>query len=243
MNSAVRGAGAQMLKLTLAVIALLAVAVLVAGCASPASDVTSSLKFDRGSGRALVVLGTSNHRLPSGPEDGVLDRPNALATHWQRYDQNSMQLIRGAALMMSLRGYNAWESATVRDVVVQVLEVEPGDYALIGVTNTRSVTTFFPLKDGSGASTRGWGSPYKDGLEMEGQVDPQKHFHFSVGAGQIVYIGHFDFFHPGGGIHKIVDINYSLDPAAARAALEDYPGITGDMVTLDLTLRTEEAAR
>jgi hypothetical protein len=78
---------------------------------------------------------------------------------------------------------------------------------------------------------------------MRGKVDPKKHFHFSVEPGQIVYIGHFNFLHPGGGNHRIVDVVYSLNVAAARAALKDYPGITGEMITLNLALPTEQAAR
>jgi hypothetical protein len=216
---------------------------LASGCASPASDVSTSLTFDRASEKAVVILGTTNHRLPSGPEDGALERPDSLATHWQQYDPRSLQLIPDAALMMSLRFHNAWESATLRDDYVHVLEVEPGDYALIAVTADYSITSFFPLNDGSGGAPRRWGSPYKDGLKMQGQVDPKKHFRFSVGPGQIVYIGHFDFLHPGGGIHRIVDIKYSVDAAAARAALQDYPGITGEMAIFDLSLSTEQAAR
>jgi len=243
MESAVRRAGAPALRLALLAVAMLAVAGLVSGCASPASEASHSVTFDSSSEKAVVVLGTTNHRAPSAPEDGLLDRPNSLATHWQEYDPHTMRLVPGGALMMSLRGHNAWEKTTVRDDIVHVLEVKPGDYALIGVTNTRTVTSFFPLHDENGDSSRRTLAPYVHGLEMRGKVDPKKHFHFSVEPGQIVYIGHFNFLHPGGGNHRIVDVVYSLNVAAARAALKDYPGITGEMITLNLALPTEQAAR
>jgi hypothetical protein len=223
--------------------ALAVIGALVSGCAWSASEASRSISFDKNSAKAVVILGAANHRVPSAPEDGVLDRPNSLATHWQEYDRGTMLLVPDGALMTSLRHHNAWESTTLRDSMVQVLEVEPGDYALIAVSNTRTVTSFFPLNERSGLSPGQAVSPYRHGLAMKGEVDPKKHFHFSIEPGQIVYIGHFDFLHPGGGKHRIIDINYSLDAAAGRAALQDYPGISGDMVTLNLALPTETAAR
>ena len=223
--------------------ALAAVGALLSGCTWSASEAPQSISFDKTSTKAVVILSTSNHRLPSAPEDGVLERPNSLATHWQAYDRGTLQLVPDGALMTSVRGHNAFDRTTVRDTVVQVLEVEPGDYALIAVSNTRTVTSFFPLNE-TGFSSGQSVSPYNGGLRMRGgQVDPKKHFRFSVEPGQIIYIGHFDFLHPGGGNHRIVDVAYSLDEAEARAALQDYPGIKGEIVSLNLKLPNEQAAR
>lgn len=215
---------------------------LASGCASPTSEASQSVNFDSSSDKAVVILATANHRTPSAPDDGLLDRPNSLATHWQEYDPETMRLVPGGARMMSLRGHNAWDKTTLRDDWVHVLEAEPGNYALIGVTNTRAVTTFFSLDYWDRSSRSRTLNPYIAGLEMEGQVDPRKHFVFSVDPGQIVYLGHFDFLHPGGGNHRIVDINYSHDAAAARAALGEYPGISAEMITLSLALPTAQAA-
>lgn len=225
---------------------MMAVAVfgaLLSGCTWSASEAPKSISFDKTSATAVVILSTSNHRLPSAPEDGVLDRPNSLATHWQEYDHGTLQLVPDGAIMTSVRGHNAFDRTTVRDTVVQVLEVEPGDYALIAVSNTRTVTSFFPLNE-AGLSPGQPVAPYSSGLSLKGgKVDPKKHFHFSVEPGQIVYIGHFDFLHPGGGNHRIVDVVYSLDEPAARAALQNYPGIKGDIVSLNLKLPAAQAAR
>jgi len=224
---------------------MMAVAVfgaLLSGCTWSASEAPKSISFDKTSATAVVILSTANHRLPSAPEDGVLDRPNSLATHWQEYDRGTLQLLPDGALVTSVRGHNAFDRTTVRDTVVQVLEVDPGDYALSAVSNTLTVTSFFPPTE-SGFSSGQSVSPYSSGLAMKGgKVDSKKHFHFSVEPGQIVYVGHFDFLHPGGGNHRIVDVVYSLNEAEARAALQDYPGIKGEIVSLNLKLPTEQAA-
>jgi hypothetical protein len=46
-----------------------------------------------------------------------------------------------------------------------------------------------------------------------------------------------------GSIDRIVSIDHSQDPAAARAALADYPGISGPMVTYDFAKPPQTVAR
>ena len=231
-----------MISLRHTAMTLAVIGALLSGCTWSASEAPKSFSFDKTSAKAVVILSTSNHRLPSAPEDGVLDKPNSLATHWQEYDRGTLQLVPDGEIITSVRGHNAFDRTTVRDTVVQVLEVEPSDYALIAVSNTRTVTSFFPLNE-SGFSSGQAVSPYSSGLAMKGgQVDPKKHFHFSVEAGQIIYIGHFDFLHPGGGNHRIVDVAYSLNEAEARAALRHYPGVQGEIISLNLKLPTDQAA-
>ena len=213
---------------------------LVSACAQ-SSNAPHSLVFDSESDKAIVLIGTSLDRNQIAPENDWNKRPHSLVTHWQQYDPHIMQLVPGGARVTSLRQNSIWAKAA-HDPVVQVLEIEPGDYALIGVTIYKTTTTLLPLKNSNFRRYTTPGLPLDDEIEMQGEVTPKSNFLFSVRPGKVVYIGHFDFVHAGGRSHKIVDINYWQDEAAARAALKDFPGITDDMVTLNLTLPTEQAA-
>ena len=65
---------------------------------------------------------------------------------------------------------------------------------------------------------------------------------FSVAAGQIVYIGHLRF-RKRDYRDNFIQIAYSRDEAAARQALMSFPGITGEMITLELRRPTQSSSR
>ena len=44
-------------------------------------------------------------------------------------------------------------------------------------------------------------------------------------------------------IDRLISVDYSQDEAAARAALADYPGISGIMVTYDPTTPPQSVSR
>jgi len=69
-------------------------------------------------------------------------------------------------------------------------------------------------------------------MDPEAPVDPRGNFLFSVLPGQILYIGHFEF-QKWEYIVILISINYYKDEAAAREALQEFPGIAGEMVILD----------
>lgn len=225
----------------------LAALALVAGLALTSCAMTTeaptSITFDKSSDKAIVILGTTIDRNHVAPEDPWYRVAPFLLTHWQQYSPESMQLTAGGSRIKSFRDEGIAEDAAGRDATVHILEVEPGDYALIGAMIGRTLTLLveptgeirFYYEDGS----------YQQfaGIETQGPVIPGRNFVFSVDSGQVAYIGHFNFVHAGAGEHKVADVDYWRDKAAAGAALEEYPGITGDMVTLDLTLPTEQAAR
>jgi hypothetical protein len=223
-----------------ALLVLAAPVLWLAACAAD-FDAKRSTEFGPSSDKAIIVIGTSTNTAQSLHQSG-----ESLSTFWQQYNSVSRQLIEGGNSIQtkvfkapftpfigSGRGY--------LDPTVTVLEVEPGGYALIAAGFPHLMTLFVRSVDGATQANTYVVDPRKY-VDPEAEVDPRKNFVFSVAAGQIAYIGHLEFVKLQY-FDKFVSINYSLDPAAARAALEDYPGITGDMVTLDLTLRTEEAAR
>lgn len=228
-------------KLTLVALSVLAAAAL-SGC-SISSEASRTLELDANSEKAIVVLGTTIDRNHAALPEEWYDRPNLLITHWQKYDPASMELIVDETLVMSLREDTIWSEETLRDPAVHVLEVEPGDYALIGVTLFQAITTFVPLTGSNFERHTNTLFPMASDIEMKGKVEAKRNFLFSVKSGQVIYIGHFDFVHLGGGQKRIVDVDYWQDEMAARAALKDYPGILSDMIPLNLMLPTETAAR
>lgn len=224
-------------------LAALALSAVVASGCTHSSDASRSIKLDADSEKAVVVLGTTLDKNSAPSDEGWLERPSALLTHWQQYDPEKMQLIPGESRVMSFHGDALWPEAIVGETAVHVLEVQPGDYALIGASIANTTTTFVPLTGSNLTRHTNVMIPGASGIEMRGPVKAGRNFLFSVRPAQVVYIGHFDFVRSGAGKYKIVDINYSLDEATARAALADYPGISGDMVTLNLALPTETASR
>jgi hypothetical protein len=222
--------------------ALAVLGAMASGC-TLSSAASKSIELGADSDQAVIVFGTSVDRNRIAPEDDWSDQPPSLLTHWQQYDPNTMRLVSDGQLVSSLRDDSIWSSTRHSDAVIHVLEVEPGDYALVAASIFRTITTFVPLTGSNLKRHNNPLFPLINDIEMEGEVAAKHNFLFSVRPGQVVYIGHFDFVHEGGGKHRIVDVRYSQDEAAARAALKVYPGITAEIVTLNLALPTEQAAR
>jgi hypothetical protein len=219
---------------------VLLLAPLLAGCAS-GPQASPSTQFGPSSETAIVIVGTS-----ANTAQALRDSGESLSTFWQQYDPLAGRLSRGGDILQTKvfkrpftpfigpdRGY--------LDPTVTVLEVPPGDYALIAAGFPNLMTLFVPTIGGSRRAGTYVVDPTKY-VAPEAEVDPRKNFVFSISAGEIVYIGHLQFV-KAAFWDEIVSITYSLDPDAAREALEEYPRIKGDMVTLDLTLPTEQAAR
>jgi hypothetical protein len=221
---------------------LLLFAIAGAGCQA-APEASRSLSFDATSDKAVVVFGTSADRNQTAPEDPWYREPRSLLTHWQQYDPESKLLVPEGSRVKSLRSDGFLENTDRQVATVHVLEVDPGDYALIATMLGRTLTLFVEPTGNIRYHYDGVSDRALAGITTRGPVAPGRHFVFSVRPGQVVYIGHFDFVHAGNGNHKIVDINHSQEADAARAALRDYPGIEGDLVTLDLSRPTEQAAR
>ncbi len=219
------------------VLSAILLAPLLAACASTI-DASTSTRFDRDSDKAIVLVGTSVNASQKFSWSG-----RSLATYWHEYNFATGRLVpEGQTFLTKIRelpfSESDYESPSVR-----VMEVEPGDYALIGAGFPHQMTIYVNTIDGRNQiETR---SPVVDPrrhIDPRAAVDPDRNFLFSVEAGQIVYIGHFHFLKLKN-LDRLVAINYSQDLPAARAALREYPGVTGEIIPLDLRIRTETAAR
>jgi len=208
---------------------------LAVGCAG-SSDASRSLSFDAASDKAVVVLGTSIDRKHVAPDDPWYRVPHSLLSHWQQYSPDTMQLDAGGGRLKTLRMSDG-------GATLHVVEVDPGDYALIGAMVGRTLTLFVEPTGTIRFHYEGVSDQALAGIGTQGSVVTSRNFVFSVRPGEVAYIGHFDFVHAGAGEHKIVKVDYWQEAAAARAALQEYPGITAEMLTLNLTLPTEQAAR
>jgi hypothetical protein len=213
---------------------------LLAGCAS-LSGASRSTQFGPSSETAIVVVGTS-----ASAAQVLSGSGESLSTFWRQYDPLARRLIsegntfRTKVFKAPFTPFVAPDRGYL-DPTVTVLEVPPGDYALIAAGFPHLMTLFVSAVDGSRQANTYVVDPMKY-VAPEAEVDSRKNFVFSVSAGEIAYIGHLQFVKPALW-DQFVSIDYSLDPDAARAALEEYPRIKGDMITLDLTLPTEQAAR
>ena len=224
---------------------LAAAAFLLSACTVPA-DASRSLKFNAASDTAIVVIATSVSR---AQEENV-GTQRSLSTFWQEYDPDKGHLVPdGKTFVTSVVASSFTADPAYLQPTVSVLEVDPGDYALIGAGFPNKMVTYVSLRptrllNDSLGSRRSWTHTVdpRDHIDPEAAVDPHGNFLFSVAPGQIVYLGDFRFI-KWVGIDSLVRIDYSLDEAAARAALKDYPGITGRMTTLNLGLPTETASR
>lgn len=220
--------------------AALLLCLLAAGCAS-APEASRSTQFGHSSETAIIVMGTSANAAQALHQSG-----ESLSTFWQQYDPLARRLIPSGNVLQTKVFKRPFTPFTAPDrgyldPTVTVLEAVPGDYALIAAGFPHLMTLFVPTIDGSRQADTYVVDPTKH-VDPEANVDPGQNFVFSVSAGEIVYIGHLQFVKPALW-DRIVSINYSLDTDAARAALNDYPRIKGEMLTLDLTLPTEQAAR
>jgi hypothetical protein len=219
---------------------LLAVAgALLSGC-SATSRVSSGTDFDTQSETAIVILATRIAGYEDTTNHRKLLEPLFLQTHWQSYDPKTLQLVRGDSLVFSERNDDVfYEDDEFKHWEISTTEIPPGAYALTATFVHHTITTFFPLsgknrnidRDLSGLS-----------IDLEGKIDPAKNFYFEVKPGQVVYLGHFEFVSAPHNSDFIAGVNYQQDEAAARAALKDYPGVTAEMTSLNLALRTLEAA-
>ncbi|GAB4362853.1 MAG: hypothetical protein Kow00114_18440 [Kiloniellaceae bacterium] len=220
------------------VAALALTAALLSGCSGP-PEASRSLSFDASSDQAIVVLGTS-----ASSAQAITWSGESLSTFWQEYDPLAGRLIVSGNILRTKvfkspftpfvgagRGY--------LDPTVTVLEVEPGHYALTAAGFPHLMTLFVPSKDGRSQASTYVVDPTKF-VAPTAQVDPRRNYAFSIAAGQVAYIGHFEFVKRRFD-DQIVSINYVQDPAAAREALKDFPGITAGLTVLDLEQPTESA--
>lgn len=222
--------------------ALLGALLAVAGCTGH-SNAPSSLSFDADSDKAVVILGASVWW-----EDEYRDPDQSFALHWQAFDPRTLRLLP------EVGGF----SGLVRDAVrqsrddprpwPQVLLVEPGSYALVAAGSGVSKTFFVPVQE---RYRNKWGhirvndlhvDPLKY-IEPRAQLAYGRHGMFSVAAGQIVYLGHFEFTRISRYLGPTRWNRRFEDPAAAREALAAYPGITGTVITLDPTRPPQSVAR
>lgn len=223
---------------------LLLLSALVTACASP-FDASTSTRFDAGSDKAIVLVGTSVSRV----QDDGAGTARRLETYWQEYDPSAQRLRPdGESFLTRLSAGSVAEPGYLIPTV-SVLEVDPGDYALIGAGFPHLMTLYVRSK---GALTRSdrlgnyqsWTHTVdpRRHVNPTAPVNPGQHLVFSVSAGQIVYIGHLRF-QKLERIDNLVSIDYSHDEAAARQALARIPGISGTMITLDLRRPAQSVSR
>ncbi|HMA14660.1 MAG TPA: hypothetical protein VKP12_07755 [Kiloniellaceae bacterium] len=216
---------------------------LVGGCAG-APEASRSLRFDAASKSAIVVIGTSVTR----EQDEEVRSGRSLSTFWQEYDVATRRLVPGGKTFSTTVAASAFSAKPAYlTPTVAVLEIEPGDYALVGAGFPHLMTTFMAAKPGP-QDERGRGQSWhftvdpRMHIDPAAPVDPRHHFLFSVAPGEIVYIGHYEFLKPPYA-DTLVSINHYQDEAAARAALADYPGISGLMVTYDPARPPQQVSR
>jgi hypothetical protein len=234
----------QTLSRRLACVAALA---LVAGlglasCAMT-TEAPTSVTFDKSSDTAIVLLGTNVQWW-----DGYIGVGRSVASYWQEYDPRTKRLVPGGHTFWTDVSDTIWVKSDYRRPTIRVLEVAPGSYAMTaaavtapGLVQVSSAFVAMKTPGASGVRTKGHFIDPREHIAPSAAIDDQKNFVFSVPAGQIIYIGHFEFVRAHGNSDVIVDVNYSFDETAARTALAEYPAITGDMVTLNLALPTEQA--
>jgi hypothetical protein len=211
---------------------LLLTALLAAACAAP-TTLDSTARFNADSDKAIVVLGGSI----LWTED-FRDPDQSLSLHWQAFDPNTLRLVTDG------KGFVALTRRAVRLNIddphppALVLQVDPGSYALVAAGSGSSKAVYLPIQD---RFKNQWGrtwarDPYIDPLKY---IDPQARLApggnqmFSVEAGQIVYLGHFAF---GRDSRYLANFSWARrfeDEAAARAALDGYPGVVGALIVVD----------
>ena len=217
---------------------LLFAAFLSAGLSACATsfDVSPSTEFDASSKTAIVVVGTSVSRA----QDKGVGSVRRLETYWQEYDPSTLRLRPGGESFVTRVGASPVAEPEYLSPTVSVLQVDPGSYALIGAGFPHLMTLYVPLKDSmiqrdSRGRLQSWTytvDPRRH-VDPEAGLDPRGNVLFTVEAGQILYIGHFQFLkYPY--IDSLRSMDYSLDEESARDVLDAFPGISGEMITLDL---------
>jgi hypothetical protein len=181
--------------------------------------------------------------------DGYIGVGRSVASYWQEYDPSAMRLVPGGETFWTEVSDTIWVVSDYRRPTMNVMEVVPGDYAMTVASATapgmvQVSTAFVPMNTpgATGIRARGRFIDPRERIAPNAAVDEKKNFLFSASAGQVIYIGNFEFVRASNDSEVIVDINYSRDEAAARAALGEYPGISAEMITLNLALPTEQAA-
>lgn len=227
----------------LAGFALLALA--GAGC-SAAPEASRSLQFDAESDNAILLIGT---RVNLAQEENVgVER--SLSTFWQEYDPDTGRLVPGGKTFQTKVAASAFtaEPAYLKPTV-SVLEIEPGDYALVGAGFPNLMTIYVELRptkllNGGPGRRQSWHSTVdpRVHIDPEAAVDPRRQFLFSVLPGEVLYIGHFDF-QKRPLSDRLQTLHHFQDEAAARAALADYPGITATMTVYDPKRPPQQVSR
>ena len=215
---------------------------LAAACAAP-TTLDPSARFDAGSDKAILVIGGSI----LWTED-FRDPDQSLSLHWQAFDPKTLRLVTDG------KGFAAITRRAVRMSIddphppALVLQVDPGSYALVAAGSGSSKTAYLPIQD---RFKNQWGStwvrdPYIDPMKYidpEARLAPGDNQMFSVEAGQIVYLGHFDFGRDSRYLAIFSGARRFEDEAAARAALAEYPGIAGTMIVVDPAKPPQSVAR
>lgn len=224
--------------------ALTLIGVLASGCAMT-TDAPISINFDKSSEKSIVLLATNVEWW-----DGYIGVGRSIASYWQEYSPQTKRLVPGGSTFWTDVSDTIWVDSDYRRPTMKVMEVVPGSYAMTAASATAPglvevSTAFVAMKSPGATGVRAEGRfiDPREYIAPEAAVDEQKNFAFSVSAGQIVYIGHFEFVRAQDDSDTIVGVNYSHDEAAARAALKAYSGITGEMLILNLEEPTETALR
>lgn len=221
----------------------LSLALLAAGCTG-APEASRSLTFDATSDKAIVVIGTSTNRA----QQEEIRAGRRLSTFWMEFDPARQRLVPGGKTFMTAVEGGVFSAPAYLKPTIAVLAVEPGSYALVGAGFPHLVSTFVPSKENSALQdSLGRRQSWTHTVDPRRHVDPaaevgRGHYRFSVSAGEILYIGHFEF-EKWDYLDSIRSINHSQDEAAARAALAGYPGISGLMVTYDPASPPQSVAR
>jgi hypothetical protein len=214
-----------------------------AGCAA-APEASRSLRFDAASKSAIVVIGTNANE---GQEEAIRSG-RSLSSFWMEYDPDARRLVpNGKTFLTKVEGGVFAEPSYLKPTV-SVLEVEPGDYALVGAGFPHLGTTFVASKrplgqrDFTGRPTS-WHFTVDPRMHVEPDAPIQReNFVFSVRPGEVVYIGHFEF-QKSGYSDGLRSIDYSQDEKAAREVLARFPGVAAELITLDLREPLRSAAR
>ncbi len=212
-----------------------------AGC-SAAPEASHSLRFDAHSDTAIVLIGTSVNLA----QEENIGAERSLSTFWVQYDPATKHLVPGGKTFQTKVAASAFtaEPAYLKPTV-SVLQIEPGDYALVGAGFPNLMTTYVAPRPSKllneGQSWHHTVDPQVH-IDPEAAVNPQHYFLFTVLPGEVLYIGHFDFQKwPYG--DDLRGLNYFQDEAAARAVLAEYPGIAAMMTTFDPARPPQQVSR
>ncbi len=220
-------------------VAMAMIGALVSGCGST-SPVSSWTDFDSNRETAIVLLGTKFSQRDGTPRERTSWKAVGFNTYWQAYDPQTLRLVPSDSLVFSFRTDTIIGDEELHKWEVEAVEIPPGSYALTVVLVDRTMTAFVRGTSGQPLYTQSLSGL---SINIDGPVDPKRNYLFEVGPGQVAYLGHFQFFGAAFKSDLVAKVDYFHDEAAARAVLKEYPGITGEMVTLDLVLPTEQAAR